>query len=74
MNIAAFWGHFVVKKKKNRRITISLDQTTFENISRVASENNISMAWVIRYAVDNLLGQQEEGQQLLLPLAIEKRP
>jgi hypothetical protein len=32
------------------------------------------MAWLIRYAVDNLLGQQEEGQQLLLPLGKEKRP
>ena len=64
----------MVKKRKNRRVTISLDQTTFENISRVANENNISMAWLIRYAVDNLLGQQEEGQQLLLPLGKEKRP
>jgi predicted DNA-binding ribbon-helix-helix protein len=64
----------VVRKKPKRRITITLEEDTFENISNMATENDLSIARVIRYAVDNLLKERNQGQhqQLLLPLSKQK--
>jgi len=58
----------VVTQQLKHRITFSLDQSSFKNLSRVARENNVSTAWVIRYAVDNFLRERKEGQhqQLIL--------
>jgi hypothetical protein len=60
----------VVREKPKHRITISLDEDDFKNLSRIADENDVSIAWVIRYAADNLLRERKEGhhQQLVLPL------
>lgn len=51
----------VARENPKRRITISLEEDAFKNLSRRAFESNVSMAWIIRYAVDNLLKDQKEG-------------
>jgi predicted transcriptional regulator len=60
--------------KLRQRITISLDKEALERISSIASENDISIARVIRHAVDNFLKEWEEGsqKQLFLPLGKKK--
>jgi len=60
----------VVAEKEKHRITVSLDEETFENISRIAHSSHVSIDWVIRYAVEFLLEKRVEGQQLLLPFGV----
>ena len=45
-----------------------------KSVSSIASENDVSIAWVIRYAVDNFLKEWKEGRQgqLFLPLRKDK--
>ena len=64
----------MVNKKARQRITISLDEGALKSISTVASENDVSIARVIRYAVDNFLKEWKEGRQvqLFLPLSGKK--
>ncbi len=57
-------------EKEKHRITVSLDEDVFENISRIADSSHVSMDWVIRYAVEFLLEKKVEDQQLLLPFGV----
>jgi hypothetical protein len=45
-----------------------------KSVSSIASENDVSIARVIRYAVDNFLKEWKEGgqQQLFLPFGKKK--
>jgi len=60
--------------KLRQRITISLDKEALKSVSSIASENDVSIARVIRYTVDNFLKEWKEGgqQQLFLPLGKKK--
>jgi len=60
--------------KSRQRITISLDKDALKRISSIASENDVSIARVIRHAVDNFLKEWKEGrqEQLFLPLSKKK--
>lgn len=53
-----------------QRITISLDREVLKLVSSIASENDVSIARVIRHAVDRFLKEWKEGsqEQLILPL------
>ena len=64
----------MVKEKVRQRITISLDKEALESMSSIASGNDVSIARVIRYAVDNFLKEWKEGrqEQLFLPLGKKK--
>jgi len=64
----------MVNQRLRQRITISLDKKALESISSIASENDVSIARVIRYAVDNFLKEWKEGsqEQLFLPLSKKK--
>jgi len=64
----------MVNDKLKQRISISLVKESFENVSSIASENDVSIAWVIRYAVDKFLKEWREGrqEQLFLPLGKNK--
>jgi predicted transcriptional regulator len=66
--------HHMVNGKLRQRITISLDKEVLRRLSSIALENDVSIARVIRHAVDNLLrGWREDSQeQLFLPLAKKK--
>jgi hypothetical protein len=65
---------YMVNGKPRQRITISLDGKSLKSVSSIASENDVSIAWVIRYAVDNFLKEWKEGrqEQLFLPLGKDK--
>jgi hypothetical protein len=63
----------VVTGKEKRRITVSLDEDAFENISRIADNSHVSIGWVIRYAVDYLLKETVENQQLFLPFGKKEK-
>jgi metal-responsive CopG/Arc/MetJ family transcriptional regulator len=60
--------------KLRQRITISLDKEALRRISSIASENDVSIARVIRHVVDNFLKEWKEGsqEQLFLPLGKKK--
>ena len=60
--------------KLRQRITISLDKEALKRLSSIALENDVSIARVIRHAVDNLLKEWKEDrqEQLFLPLAKKK--
>ena len=64
----------MVDKRLRQRITISLDEEALRSVSAIASENDVSIARVIRYAVDNFLKEWKEGrqEQLFLPLSKKK--
>jgi hypothetical protein len=64
----------MANEKPRQRITISLDQESLKSVSSIASENDVSIAWVIRYAVDKFLKEWKEGrhEQLFLPLGKDK--
>ncbi|MBU1208870.1 MAG: ribbon-helix-helix protein, CopG family [Proteobacteria bacterium] len=48
--------------RSRRRITVSLEESAFKSISRIAEESDVSIAWTIRYAVNNLLKEWKEGE------------
>jgi metal-responsive CopG/Arc/MetJ family transcriptional regulator len=66
----------MANQRLRQRITISLDKEALETLSSIASQNDVSIARVIRYAVDNLLKEWKEGRQhqlqLILPLGGKK--
>ena len=66
----------MANQRLRQRITISLDKEALETLSTIASQNDVSIARVIRYAVDNLLKEWKEGRQhqlqLILPLGAKK--
>ncbi len=63
----------MVSGKEKHRITVSLGKDAFENISRIADNSHVSIGWVIRYAVDYLLRERLEGQQLPLPFSKKEK-
>jgi hypothetical protein len=63
----------MVDKRRRQRITISLDEEALKSVSAIASENDISIARVIRYSVDNFLNEWKEGRQVQLFLPLNKR-
>ncbi len=62
----------MVNEKPRQRITVSLDRESLISVSSIASENDVSIAWVIRYAVDNFLVEWKEGRQEQLFLSLSK--
>jgi len=64
----------MIGKRLRQRITISLDKEALESLTSIASQNDVSIARVIRYAVDNFLKEWKEGrqEQLFLPLGKKK--
>jgi metal-responsive CopG/Arc/MetJ family transcriptional regulator len=64
----------MINGRLRQRITISLDKEALKSVSSIASENDVSIARVIRYAVNNFLKEWKEGrqEQLFLPLSKKK--
>jgi hypothetical protein len=63
----------MVDKRLRQRITISLDEEALKSVSSIASENDVSIARVVRYAVDNFLREWKEGRQVQLFLPLSKK-
>ena len=64
----------MVNQRLRQRITISLDKEALKSVSSIASDNDVSITRVIRYAVDNFHKESKEGrqEQLFLPLGKKK--
>jgi metal-responsive CopG/Arc/MetJ family transcriptional regulator len=60
-------------KRQRQRITISLDEEALKSVSSIASENDVSIARVVRHAVDNFLKEWKEGRQVQLFLPLSKK-
>lgn len=43
-----------MKSRKVVRLTASLDHDEYEKVQRLADQHNVSLAWVLRYAVREL--------------------
>ena len=56
-------------KKLATRVTVSVDERDYEQVSALAEEHRVSLAWLIRYAVSELL-ERHRDDQLQLPLEL----
>jgi hypothetical protein len=63
----------MVNKRTRQRITISLDEEALQSVSSIASEYDVSIARVLRYAVDNFLKEWKEDRQMQLFLPLSKK-
>jgi hypothetical protein len=56
-------------KKLATRVTVSVDERDYEELSALAEEYRVSLAWLVRYAVNDLLDRHRHDQ-LQLPLEL----
>ena len=56
-------------KKLATRVTVSVDERDYEQLSALAEEYRVSLAWLVRYAVSELL-ERHRHDQLQLPLEL----
>ena len=59
-------------KKLATRVTVSVDERDYEQLSALAEEYRVSLAWLVRYAVGDFLGRYRRDQ-LELPLELTSR-
>lgn len=55
------------RKRAGRRLSISLTSDQYRALLELAETNDVSLAWLARYALEELI-QQTGGSQLKLPL------
>jgi len=51
------------------RLSISLPSSNHEKLAEIADQHDVSVAWLIRLAVVQLLENVERDQQIALPLS-----
>ena len=51
------------------RVTVSVDDRDYEQLVALAEEHNVSLAWLVRYAVKDFLERYRQDQ-LELPLEL----
>ena len=54
-------------KKLATRVTVSVDERDYDQLTALAEEYRVSLAWLVRYAVTDLLERYRQDQ-LELPL------
>jgi Ribbon-helix-helix domain len=59
-------------KKLATRVTVSVDERDYEQLSALAEEHRVSLAWLVRYAVGDFLERYRQDQ-LELPLELTGR-
>ncbi len=52
------------------RVTASLSRTQEQALKDLAAKHKVSMAWLVRYAIDQLV---EQGREAQLPLDFARR-
>ncbi|MGH8763420.1 MAG: CopG family transcriptional regulator [Nitrosospira sp.] len=65
--------HTEADMSSKNRVTVNLSDDEFKRLNHIASQANVSKAWVIRHALRDLLGPARNDDQLTLPLAETKR-
>jgi hypothetical protein len=59
-------------KKLATRVTVSVDERDYDQLSTLAEEHRVSLAWLVRYAVADFLERYRQDQ-LQLPLELTSR-
>jgi len=54
--------------KKIVRTSVSLDEHMFNEVAQLAAQNDVSVAWLVRKAVAELLGRRRDELGPQLPL------
>lgn len=54
-------------KKLATRVTVSVDERDYDQLVALADDHRVSLAWLVRYAVADLL-ERHRQHQLELPL------
>ncbi len=56
------------------RITVSVDDRDYDQLTVLAEEHRVSLAWLVRYAVSDMLDRHRQDQlQLPLELTADRR-
>ena len=56
-------------KKDSVHFTVSLDPQVHAKLVRIAESNDVSLSWVVRRAVTELVDRQDRSQQADLPFS-----
>jgi len=56
-------------RKLATRVTVSIDERDYEQLATLADEHRVSLAWLVRYAVADMLERYRQDQ-LELPLEL----
>ena len=59
-------------KKLATRVTVSVDERDYDELSVLAEQHRVSLAWLVRYAVGDFLERYRQDQ-LVLPLELTSR-
>jgi hypothetical protein len=62
----------MANRKLGHRISVNLDQKTFQDLSAIAQANDVSVSWLARYAVNELVALQRAGRVVQLPLTLKE--
>lgn len=57
--------------RKNSRLTVSLDDKDYEILQSLAHKEDVSVAWLVRKAIQDMLVRHAVGIQSELPLTQE---
>ena len=49
------------------RFSVSLDPQSYSKLTRIATTNDVSIAWTVRKAIAEFVRRQEESEQAELP-------
>lgn len=60
------------KERKDLRVTVSLSPTAYAELLELAQKNDVSIAWIMRYAVTDLLDRYRDSPQRKLPLSFQR--
>ena len=60
------------KPKEKERVTVTFDGQSYTRLNEIAVKGDVSISWVIRYAVDNFLKELDNGQHQPPALPLER--
>ena len=60
------------KERKDFRVSVSLSPRVHAEVMELADKSDVSVAWVVRYAVTELVERYRENPQQKLPLSFRR--
>jgi predicted transcriptional regulator len=54
------------ERKLGPRITISLDEESYQELNKIAGRHEVSVSWLARYAIGGFLQQCRSGEKIEL--------
>ena len=49
-------------KEKSARLSVSLSQVDYDSLYRIANDNDVSLAWLVRKAVEKFVNSDLQGE------------